>query len=59
MSIIFRQYCTVEMELTESISCLEIIILQDGYQPFVMTHNDQDLWSELPEFLEKELRVQQ
>ena len=38
MSTIFRQDYAVEMDLTESSSSLEVIVLQDGYQQSVMTH---------------------
>ena len=50
MSTIFRQDYAAEMDLTESSSYLEVIVLQDGYQ---------ELWSKLTEFLGKDLRVQQ
>ena len=53
----FRQDCRVEMDVTESISCLEIIVLKEGYKPFVMTPiMIKQLWPKLVEFLGKGVR---
>ena len=57
VSIISRQDCRVEMDVTESISCLKIIVLQEGYNPFVITPvMIRQVWPKLVEFLGKGVR---